>query len=101
MNDLPIKKWSLRYHLKKRSAQQIIAALAGKQDNPRCRALRAPRKRRAALCASHPQRFVPSTVAEALCAFNIFTEKKHREEPDYMHNNSVKRRLVTFPDQWL
>jgi hypothetical protein len=46
------------------------------------------------------ERFVPSTVAEALCAFNIFTEKKHREELDYMHNDPFKRRLVTSPDQW-
>ena len=32
--------------------------------------------------------------------FNVFTEKKHREKLDYMHNNPVKRKLVISPDQW-
>jgi putative transposase len=37
------------------------------------------------------RRFVP---------FNVYTEKKCREELEYMHNNPVKRRLVTAPGDW-
>ena len=82
--------------LKKRSAQQIIAALARNQSNPRCRTmlarLRLPRTVHSD--SRHrlwQRRYVP---------FNIFTEKKRMEKPNYMHNNPVKRRLVDSPHQW-
>jgi len=32
--------------------------------------------------------------------FNVYTEKKCREKLEYMHNNPVKRRLVTAPGDW-
>jgi hypothetical protein len=32
--------------------------------------------------------------------FNVFTEKKHMQKLDYMHNNPVQRRLVSSPHQW-
>jgi putative transposase len=35
-----------------------------------------------------------------LRAFNVFTEKKHMEKLDYMHNNPVKKGLGNSPDQW-
>jgi hypothetical protein len=31
---------------------------------------------------------------------NIWSEKKRREKLDYMHNNPVKRKLVTSADLW-
>jgi REP element-mobilizing transposase RayT len=37
------------------------------------------------------RRFVP---------FSVYTEKKCREKLEYMHNNPVKRRLVTAPADW-
>ena len=32
--------------------------------------------------------------------FNVFTEKKCRENLNYMHNNPVKRGLVSPPGEW-
>ena len=32
--------------------------------------------------------------------FNVFTEKKLQEKLDYMHNNPVKRGLVSTPGDW-
>ena len=32
--------------------------------------------------------------------FNVFTEQKQNEKINYMHNNPVKRGLVSSPDQW-
>jgi len=82
--------------LKKRSAQQIIAALARNQHHPRCRALLArlrlpPTVHSDSYYRLWQRRYVP---------FNVFTEKKQREKLDYMHNNPVKRRLAGSPDQW-
>jgi len=81
---------------KKRSAQQIIAALARHQQHPRCRAMLARLR-------------LPPTVhsdsryrvwQRGYVPFNIFTEKKRIEKLDYMHNNPAKSRLVSAPDQW-
>jgi putative transposase len=82
--------------LKKRSAQQIIAALDRNRHPPRCRGMLArPRLPPTVHSDSYhrvwQRRYVP---------FNVFTEKKHREKLDYMHSNPVKRRLVSSPDQW-
>jgi putative transposase len=82
--------------VKKRSAQQIIAALDRNQHPPRCRALLArlrlpPTVQRDSYHRVGQRRDVP---------FNVFTEKKHREKLDYMHSNPIKRRLVSSPDQW-
>jgi putative transposase len=32
--------------------------------------------------------------------FNVWSEKKKGEKLNYMHNNPVKRKLVTHPKQW-
>ena len=82
--------------LKKRSAQEIIAALTRNQHHPRCRTLLArlrlpPTVHSDAYHRVGQRRYVP---------FNVFTEKKHMQKLDYMHNNPVKRRLVSSPDQW-
>ena len=82
--------------LKKRSAQQIIAALDRNRDRPPCRALLArlrlpPTVHSDSYHRVGQRRYVP---------FNVFTEKKHLQKLDYMHHNPVKRRLVTSPDQW-
>ena len=82
--------------LKKRSAQQIIAALARNQSNPRCRTMLARLRLPLTVHSDSyhrlwQRRYVP---------FNVFTEKKYIEKLNYMHNNPVKRRLVDSPDQW-
>ena len=82
--------------LKKRSAQQIIAALDRNRDRPPCRALLArlrlpPTVHSDSYHRVGQRRYVP---------FNVFTEKKHSQKLDSMHHNPVKRRLVTSPDQW-
>ena len=33
--------------------------------------------------------------------FSVFTNRKHQEKLDYMHNNPVTARLVSSPDQWM
>ena len=87
---------SFMQDLKKRTAQQIIAALARNHDNPRCRALLAR------LC-------LPSTAhsdsyyrvwQRRYVPFNVFTHKKHLQKLDDMHNNPVTARLVASADQW-
>jgi len=82
--------------LKKRSAQEIIAALARNQHHPRCRTLLArlrlpPTVHSDAYHRVWQRLYIPFTAS---------TEKKHMEKLDYMHNNPVKRRLVNSPDQW-
>jgi putative transposase len=82
--------------LKKRSAQQIIAALARNRDRPHCRAPLArlrlpPTVHSDSYHRVGQKRYVP---------FNVFAEKEHLEKLDHMHHNPVKRRLVTSPDQW-
>ncbi len=32
--------------------------------------------------------------------FNVFSEKKRQEKLNYMHNNPVKRGLVSAPGDW-
>ena len=32
--------------------------------------------------------------------FNVYTEKKRAEKLEYMHENPIKRRLVTHPKDW-
>jgi REP element-mobilizing transposase RayT len=82
--------------LKKRSAQQIIAALKRNQDHPRCRTLLArlrlpPTVHSDSYHRLWQRRYVP---------FNVFTHKKQMEKLDYMHNNPVTARLVPSPHQW-
>jgi putative transposase len=82
--------------LKKRSAQQIIAALNTNRHNPRCHAMLTrlqlpPTVHSDAHHRVWQRRYVP---------FNVFSEKKHMEKLDYMHYNPVKKRLVRSPDQW-
>ena len=83
--------------LKKRSAQQIIAALTRNQDNPRCRTLLArlrlpPTVHSDSYYRLWQRRYVP---------FNVFTHKKHMQKLDYMHNNPVTAQLVPSPDRWI
>jgi len=83
--------------LKKRSAQQIIAALTRNQANPRCSKLLArlrlpPTVHSDCYYRLWQRRYVP---------FSVFTNRKHQEKLDYMHNNPVTARLVSSPDQWM
>ena len=82
--------------LKKRSALQIIAALARNRHHPHC-------------CALLDRLRLPPTVHDGssyrlwqrrYVPFNVFTEKKRIEQLNYMHNNPAKRRLVSSPHQW-
>jgi len=82
--------------LKKRTAQQIIAALTRNQGNPWCRTLLArlrlpPSVHSDSYYRVWQRRYVP---------FNVFTHKKQMEKLDYMHHNPVTARLVDSPDQW-
>ncbi len=82
--------------LKKRTAQQIIAALTRNRDNPRCRALLGrlrlpPTVHSDCYYRVGQRRYVP---------FNVFTHKKHMQKLDYMLNNPVAARLVASADQW-
>lgn len=82
--------------LKKRSAQQIIAALARNQDHPRSRTMLGrlrlpPTVHSDCNYRLWQRRYVP---------FNVFTDKKQMEKLDYMHSNPVAAKLVPSPDQW-
>ena len=43
---------------------------------------------------------LPCLAAPRFYPFNVYSERKRLEKLDYMHNNPVKRRLVSSPDQW-
>jgi len=81
--------------LKKGTAQRIIAALVENQSYPWCRRM-LTRLRLPSTVHSDSRyrvwqrRFVP---------FNVYSEKKRLEKLDYMHNNPVKRRLVSSPEE--
>jgi putative transposase len=82
--------------LQKRTAQRMIATLAGSPHQRWCRAMLARLRLPPSVhCDSRyrvwQRRFVP---------FNVYTEKKRTEKLNYMPNNPVKRRLVSSPDQW-
>jgi hypothetical protein len=82
--------------LKKRSAQQIIAALARNQNHPRCRNLLSrlrlpPTVHSDSYYRLWQRRYLP---------FNVFTDRKQLQKLDYMHNNPVTARLVPSPHQW-
>jgi len=77
--------------LKKRTAQTIIAALVENQAHAWCRHLLTRLRLPSTVhCDSRyrvwQRRFVP---------FNVYMERKRLEKLDYMHNNPVKRRLVS------
>jgi hypothetical protein len=82
--------------LKEESAKRIIRALRQNFQHPRCRKmltrLRLPPT---VQDGSHyrlwQRRFYP---------FNVFSEKKRQEKLNYMHNNPVKRGLVSAPGDW-
>jgi putative transposase len=81
---------------KKRTAQQIIAALIRHRGNPRCRAWLArlrlpPSVHGDSTYRVWQRRYVP---------FNVFTHKKQMEKLDYVHHHPVTARLVTSADQW-
>ena len=63
-------------------------------QTPNYMSLRDRRLPRAGVCASPgPHRVWQRRFYD----LNIWSEKKRREKLDYMHNNPVKRRLVTSP----
>jgi len=82
--------------LKQRSAFAVLQALRSRSDLPSCRALlRSLRLPPTIHSKAHyrlwQRRFVP---------FNVYTEKKRLQKLDYMHNNPVKRGLVSSPGEW-
>jgi REP element-mobilizing transposase RayT len=82
--------------LKKRTAQRVIGALHDHQQYAWCgRTLERLRLPATVHSDSHyrvwQRRFYP---------FNVYSEKKRLEKLNYMHNNPVKRKLVSSPDQW-
>ncbi len=82
--------------LKDRTARGILAALRKHPENSCCRKM---------LARFH----LPPTVHDEshdrvwqrrFYPFNVYSETKRLEKLDYMHNNPVKRSLVSSPDQW-
>ncbi|MFZ0963955.1 MAG: hypothetical protein WAO35_24080 [Terriglobia bacterium] len=63
----------------------------GNGQNGALSPLQTPTVHRDAYPRLRQRRYVP---------FDFFTEKKHMEKLDYMHNNPVQRRRVSSPDQW-
>jgi putative transposase len=81
--------------LKKRSAEQIIAALVRNQHQARCRTVLARLRLPSTVHSDSYHRLWQRRYAP----FNVFTERKHMEKLDYRHNNPVKKGLVNSPDQ--
>ena len=82
--------------IKQPSANSVLKALQGTSDLALWRSL---------LRSFH----LPATVhghahyrvwQRRFFPFTVYTEKKCREKLEYMHNNPVKRRLVTAPADW-
>src|SRR5208282_2135634 len=82
--------------LNKQTAQGILQTLRGHQQHAWCGKMLAnlrlpPTVHSDAQYRFWQRRFYP---------FNVYSEKKHLEKLDYMHNNPVSRKLVDSPDQW-
>ena len=82
--------------LKKRTAQRIISALDDEPEHPWCRRMRTglrlpPTVHSDCRYRVWQRRFYPS---------NVYSEKKRLGKLNYMHNNPVKRGLVSSPEQW-
>ncbi len=82
--------------LKKRTAQRIIRVLDDHQEYPWCRRMLTglrlpPTVHSDARYRVWQRRFYP---------FGVFTERKCLEKLNYMHNNPVKRRLVSSSVEW-
>ena len=82
--------------LKQRTAIFILRNLRENQEHPWCRKML-------------ERLTLPSTVhlhgpyrlwQRRFYGLNVWSEKKRLEKLTYMHNNPVKRRLVSSPDQW-
>jgi putative transposase len=82
--------------LKERTALFILKNLRENQHDPGC-------------CKMLDRLTLPGTVhrhgpcrvwQRRFYDLNVWSEKKRREKINYMHNNPVKRRLVSTPDQW-
>jgi len=82
--------------LKEETAKRILKTLRENQQYPWCRKMLARfRLPPSVHDESHfrlwQRRFHP---------FNVYSEEKRREKLNYMHNNPVKRRLVSSPGDW-
>jgi len=82
--------------LKEETAERIIKMLRENPQHPWCRKMLArlrlpPTVHDESHYRLWQRRFYP---------FNVFSEKKRQEKLNYMHNNPVKRGLVTTPGDW-
>jgi putative transposase len=82
--------------LKEETAERILKTLRENVSYPWCRTMSARLR-------------LPPTVHDEshyrlwqrrYFPFNVFTEEKCREKLNYMHNNPVKRGLVSSPGEW-
>jgi len=83
--------------LKSRTATRVLKLLRDNQEHPWCRKMLArlvlpPSVHDESHYRAWRRRFYP---------FSIHSEKKRLEKLDYMHNNPVKRGLVSSPGEWL
>ena len=62
----------------------------------RCRRKKKPAAQLLLWKAGLPRRFWQKRYYD----FNVFTQRKHAEKLNYMHNNPVKRGMVTSPELW-
>jgi len=87
---------ALMQELKKRTAQRIISLLSQNQGRPWCRkmlsGLRLP------LTVHSDSRY--RVWERRFYPYGVYSEKKRREKLNYMHNNPVKRGLVSSPEEW-
>ena len=86
----------LLQEFKKRTAQRIVSILGENQGHAWCRKM---------LNGLH----LPPTVhsdsryrvwERRFYPYGVYSEKKRLEKLNYMHNNPVKRGLVSLPEQW-
>ena len=82
--------------LKQETARRILRTLRENQEHAWCRKMLTrlrlpPSVHDESQYRLWQRRFFP---------FNIYTEKKRREKLEYMHNNPVKRGLVSAPGDW-
>ena len=82
--------------LKEQSAKRIIETLDENPQHPWCRKMLARLR-------------LPPTVHDEshfrlwqrrFCPFNVYSEKKRQEKLDYMHDNPVKRGVVSSAGDW-
>jgi putative transposase len=82
--------------LKKRTAQRILSALRENREHAWCVRM----LERLRLPASVHSDSIYRVWQRRFYPFGVHTEEKRLEKLEYMHNNPVKRKLVSSPDQW-